>query len=116
MLAKINELNKNVVILLSVGIIAVTSIIITLIATSEGAGSGAKSLAEFQDFFVKEYGVKPNIQIDLIGVSENQAETITDSLAKKLNLGDAKIKEYNGTEWYSTESKDGDISVSAFYD
>ncbi|QIZ07579.1 hypothetical protein HFZ78_13250 [Priestia megaterium] len=48
MLAKVNELNKNVVILLSVLIIAITSIIVTLIATSESGKGSADSLRDFQ--------------------------------------------------------------------
>ncbi|MBT2698661.1 hypothetical protein J7E79_14735 [Bacillus sp. ISL-40] len=117
MLAKVNELNKNVVILLSVGIIAITSIIITLIATSEGSGKGsADSLGDFQDYFVSEYGVQPNITVDVHGISEAQAETITKGLSKKLNLGGAQLSEYENTEWYEADSEDGDISVNAFFD
>jgi hypothetical protein len=116
MLAKVNELNKNVVILLSVGIIAITSVVITLIATSGGSGKGsADSLRDFQESFISEYGVKPSIDITVHRVSESQAETITESISSKLKLQDAESVENEGTTWYSTESKDGDISVSAFY-
>lgn len=117
MLAKVNELNKNVVMLLCVGIIAITSIVITLIATSDGSGKGsAKSLEDFQEYFISEYGVKPTISISVFDASEAQAETITESLSKKLNLGDAELKESEGTTWYRTEDEEGDISISAFYD
>lgn len=116
MLAKVNELNKNVVILLSVLIIAITSIIVTLIATSESGKGSADSLRDFQEYFISEYGVKPSIGISVYDASESQAQTITESLSKKLNLGDAELEDYEGQEWFSTESKDGDISVSAFFD
>jgi hypothetical protein len=117
MLTKANELSKNVIILLSVGIIAVTSIIVTLIATSEGSGKGsAKSLEDFQEYFISEYGVKPNISILVHDTSKAQAETITESLSKKLNLDDAEMKEIEGATWYSTEDSEKEISISAFYD
>ena len=116
MLAKVNELNRNIVILLSVLIIAITSIIVTLIATWEGSGNvSPKSLSEFQEFVVKEYGVKPEIQITFRSVSPEQAHSITESLAKKLNLENAGLKEYDGTEWFGTRSEEGDIAVDAFY-
>jgi hypothetical protein len=48
MLTKVNELSKNAIILLSVGIIAITSIVVTLIATGEGSRKGsAEPLVEF---------------------------------------------------------------------
>jgi hypothetical protein len=117
MLAKVNELNKNVVILLCVGIIAITSIVVTLIATSEGSGKGsADSLEDFQEYFISEYGVKPTISITVHGASEAQAESITESLSKKLNLDDAEMEESGGATWYSTENSEREISISAFYD
>ncbi|OIK11035.1 hypothetical protein BIV60_18980 [Bacillus sp. MUM 116] len=116
MLAKVNELNRNVVILLSVLIIAITSVIVTLIATRQGSGNGSsKSLSEFQEFVVKEYGVRPDIQITFRQVPPVQARNITESLAKKLNLEGAGLKEYDGIEWYGTRSEKGDIAVDAFY-
>jgi hypothetical protein len=117
MLAKVNELNKNVVMLLCVGIIAITSIVVTLIATSEGSGKGSADLLEdFQEYFISEYGVKPSIDITVHDASEAQEETITESLSKKLNLGEVEMEENEGTTWYSKEDEEGDISISAFYE
>ncbi|WP_427036657.1 hypothetical protein [Cytobacillus pseudoceanisediminis] len=115
MLAKVNELNKNVIILLSVAIIAVTSIVITLLVTSGGdsGNSSADSLEDFQEAFVKEYGVTPDISITLYELSKAQAETITKSMSKELDFGDAVREEYDGMEWYQTEDEERSISVNA---
>jgi flagellar motor switch protein FliM len=73
-------------------------------------------LEDFREYFISEYGVKPNIDISVHGASQAQAETITESLSKKLKLNDVEMEEYEGTTWYSTEDKDGEISISAIYD
>lgn len=118
MLAKVNELNKNVIILLSVLIIAVTSIVITLLITGGGNSnkSSAKSLEEFQEAFVKEYGVTPDISINLYELSKSQAETITKSMSKELNFGDVVREEYEGTEWYQAEDEERSISINAHFE
>lgn len=118
MLEKVNELNKNVIILLSVGIIAVTSIVITLLVTGGGSSgnSSADSLEDFQEAFVKEYGVTPHIDITLHEVSKAQAETVTKTMSKKLNLKDAELVEFEGSEWYETENDDGSLSINAHFE
>lgn len=116
MLAKVNELNKNVVVLLSVLIIAITSIVVTLIATSEGSSKGsANSLRDFQQYFIAEYGVKPQITIKASNVSESTAKTITNKLSKQLDLGKLIPVDYDGKHWYSANNDDETIYVDAFY-
>lgn len=117
MLAKVNELNKNVVILLSVGIIAITSIIITLIATSEGSSKGAAdSLVSFQKYIEDEYGVKPEITVQINDVSESKAKTFTENLRKKLGTGEILPVDFESKTWYSTQSKDEKLMINAFYE
>jgi hypothetical protein len=114
MLAKVNELNKNVVILLSVGIIAITSIIITLITTSDSSKGNPDSLRDFQQYFIAEYGVKPIINVEVNNVSEDQAKEITQELSNKLKLGGIIPVDLEDQKWYSTQ-RESDISVSAKY-
>lgn len=117
MIEKVNGLHRNVVILLSILILAVTAILITVILSGGGSGKpSAESLEEFHEYFVKEYGVQPAISISTHGVSENQAETITKSLAKELKLNDPTYEEYEDSKWYTSKAEDGSISVSAFYE
>jgi F0F1-type ATP synthase alpha subunit len=118
MLAKVSELNKNAVILLSVAMIAITSIVITLLIISgtSGGKTNIDSITDFQKAFIKEYGVTPDIDISIYRVSEAQAETITKQLAGELNLKEVILEEYEGTEWYETEDEEGSIRISAHFE
>jgi hypothetical protein len=116
MLAKVNELNKNAIILLCVGIIAVTSIVLTLIITGIGGKGSAESIVEFQRFIEAEYGVKPKIHVELSDISESKSKTIIDGLEKDLNLGDILATEFEGQKLFNTKSQDATIMVNARYE
>jgi hypothetical protein len=118
MLTKISELNRNVIVLLSVAMIAVTSIVITLLIISGGSSgkTSAVAIKELQDVFVSEYGVKPSIDITVYEASEAQAKTITDTMSGKLKLNNAEMSEEDGTTWYSTNDDKGEIDITVFFD
>jgi len=118
MLAKVNELNRNVIILLSVGIIAIASVVITLIATSASTKSSAESLEEFQANFISEYGVKPHVTLSFTAESEENAKNIAGDFSKVLKLGkveNALTKDYKGNPFYITRNKDESYWVHASY-
>jgi hypothetical protein len=115
MTEKGNGLNKTI--LYSVGIFAVTAIVITVLLTSGGGKSISQNpVKDLRAYFVENYGVEPDITISVHSVSENQAETITKEVAKDFGLGDSEFVESKGYKWYSTESDDGNVRVSAFYE
>ncbi|MEH6992605.1 hypothetical protein V7075_07805 [Neobacillus drentensis] len=117
MLAKINELNKNAVILISVGIIAVTSIVLTLILTGEQSGKGnADSIVEFQKYVEEEYGVKPNVSINIEVGSESKAKMVSDGLTKQLGLEEPMELDIANEKWLSSFSGDESIRVGAYYE
>jgi hypothetical protein len=116
MLAKVNELNKNAVILMCVGIIAVTSIVLTLIITGIDGKGSAVSVVEFQEFIEDEYGVKPRIHVELSDISEAKSKTIIDSLEEDLKLGEILATEFEGQKLFNTKSQDETIMVNARYE
>jgi hypothetical protein len=114
MLAKVNELNRNVVILLSVCIIAITAIAVTLIATTEHEGK-SDPLADIQTFqrnFATKYGAKPTINVVVLpDTSKSKTEALAEDISKDLNLGDVS-EDDNLDGWYNAESKNKDITLS----
>lgn len=117
MLAKINELNKNAVILISLGIIAVTSIVLTLILTGEQSGKGnADSIVEFQKYVEAEYGVKPEVSINMEVGSESKAKMVTEELTKQLGLEEPRELDIDNKKWISSFSRDESILVGAQYE
>ncbi|MBV7509207.1 hypothetical protein KW850_28955 [Bacillus sp. sid0103] len=114
MLAKVNELNKNVVILLSVLIIAITSVVITLIATAEPGGDAdpLTDLSDFQTSFTKEYGVKPSVQLIVQpDTTEAQAEILTKKISNSLELGNVK-EDDTLSGWFNAKNDDEGISLT----
>jgi ABC-type metal ion transport system substrate-binding protein len=115
MTEKGSGLNKTI--LYSVGMLAITAIVITVLLTSGGGKSGSGDPAkDLQAYFVENYGVEPVISIMLHGVSKNQAETITKQASKDFGLNDAEFVEYKGSTWYEATSEDGSVDVNAFYE
>lgn len=117
MLAKVNEMNKNALILFSVIILAVSSIIIALIVTSASKGS-TDALKDFQKAFVSEYGVKPNVSLGVTAASEKDAKRIAEDFSKALELSkveDAGIKDTNGNSFYITKNKDESVWIHSAY-
>jgi hypothetical protein len=118
MLAKVNELNKNVIILLSMGIIAITAVIVTLIATSASTKSSAESLEEFQANFISEYGVKPYVTLSFTAESGENAKKIAGDFSNVLKLGkveNAHTKDLKGNQFFITRNKDESYWVQASY-
>jgi hypothetical protein len=117
MLAKINELNKNAIILLSVCIIAVTSIVLTLILTGEQSGKGnADSILEFQKYVEEEYGVKPEVSINIEVGSESKAKMVIDGLKKQMDLEEPRELDIDNKKWLSSFSRDESILVGTTYE
>ncbi|MFB3160429.1 hypothetical protein ABLO26_03540 [Neobacillus sp. 179-J 1A1 HS] len=117
MLAKINELNKNAVILISLVILAVTSIVLTVILTGEKSGNGsADSIVEFQKYVEEEYGVKPEVSINIEVGSESKAKMVSDGLTKKLGLEEPMELDIANEKWISSFSGDESIRVGAYYE
>jgi hypothetical protein len=114
MLAKVNELNRNVVILLSVCIIAITAIVVTLIATTEHEGKSdpLADIQQFQRHFASKYGAKPSINVVVLpDTSKSKTEALAEDISKDLNLGDVS-EDDNLDGWYNAESKNKDITLS----
>jgi hypothetical protein len=117
MLTKVNELNRNAIVLLSVLILAVTSLAIAFMVIGQSSDkSSAQYLEDFQKAFISEYGVNPTVNVSVYGVNEAQAKTITETMSSKLGLTDAIAEESDGSTWYTTEDKKKDINVTAFYE
>jgi Tfp pilus assembly protein PilV len=118
MLAKVNELNKNAVILLSVGVLAITAVIVTLIATSASTKSSAESLEEFHANFISEYGVKPYVTMAFTTETEENAKKIAGDFSKALKLWEVEkghTKDLKGNQFYITRNKDESFWIHASY-
>jgi len=118
MIAKVNEMNKNAAILLSVLIIAISTIIITLITTNGSEKGSAGALRDFQKAFISEYGVKPHVTLMVTAESEEEAKNIAGDFSKVLGLGkveNAGIKDTNGNQFYITRNKDESFWIHAAY-
>jgi hypothetical protein len=116
MLAKINELNRNVVILLSVGIIAVTAIVITLITVPESGNKAdlSSDIETFQNNFESEYGVKPQVSIlAQPQVSEEKTEALAEEISDSLGLSDV-TEDDSISGWFNAENKDAGITLTVF--
>jgi hypothetical protein len=114
MLAKINELNRNVVVLLSVCIIAITAVIVTLIATVEPSKK-ADPLADIQQFqkhFEAEYGTKPTVHVMITpDASESKAKDLAEDISSNMKLGDVS-EDDTLSGWYNAENKKDGITLT----
>jgi hypothetical protein len=115
MLAKINELNRNVVILLSVAIIAITAVIVTLLAVYEPKVSSADPLADIQQFqkhFAAEYGTKPTVHVMITpDASESKAKDLAEDISSNMKLGDVS-EDDTLSGWYNAENKKDGIALT----
>jgi len=114
MLAKINELNRNAITLLSVGIIALTAVIVTLIATIEPIGNTdpLADLEKFQKHFADEYGVKPSVSLVIQpDATEAQAEVLTKEISNSLELGNVQ-EDDTLSGWFNAKDEEKDIAIT----
>jgi hypothetical protein len=115
MLAKINELNRNVVLLLSVGIIAITAVIVTLLAVYEpkvGSADPLSDIQQFQKHFEKEYGTKPTIHVMITpDASESKSKDLAEDISSDMKLGDVS-EDDTLSGWYNAENKKDGITLT----
>lgn len=115
MLERVNNLSRNVVLLLSIFILAVTSIVVTLLVVDNDGGKSSTSdlVTELQDTFEDEYGIRPTLSISVYDATTKQAEEVSKQLAKDFDMGDPEFSEYEGTAWYNLNNRD-DLEISVF--